>query len=150
MHYIQKYILLSFFSLLLYIHIEISKETKRQWYYVYPFFYSFFLRLLLLNPMLHLNERSIRKWTLGSCGASSIPVLFSALLHSPHFFLLSIYIVYFSVKYFRLYHRRDDNGSCSTDIDTKKGTSVSVSSPIVRQFFTFFSSSFSSFFSIDS
>lgn len=44
----------------------------------------------VLGPMLHLNERSSRKWTLGSCGASSIPVPFSALY-------LSLFVAYISV-----------------------------------------------------
>ena len=34
--------------------------------------------------------------------------------------VLSLSVVYFSVKYFRLYHRRDDNESCSTDTQKKE------------------------------
>jgi Na+/melibiose symporter-like transporter len=63
--------------------------------------------------------------------------------------VLSLSIVYFCVKYFRLYHRRDDNESCSTDTQKKRNFRLGEL-PAVRQFFIIIIIFFFVFFSIDS
>lgn len=77
---------------LLFISSKLLYE-RNQWYEFQLFnILSSFFTHFSWSPMLHLNERSSRKWTLGSCGANSIPVLFSALIFLSYISVWSTFV----------------------------------------------------------